>query len=261
MERTFPTKTLVLAANTQGTMSWGPTDFGPRFNESIIKKNVSIRFTCTNSGVSSVNVGMRYDTITKTYQVAERQTLFVIPAGKSIEITPATKPALGFLNDWILAIYLDMISASAANVQVAMIIDDEPPTLTADPGELIGLDQRLNSDYLTVNMPANQICNGGTNSTLVNYTVPSGKRFILDLLTGYIPPTPSFPELITWTAYLPVPNLSVFHTSFTEIGNSFIALQNSGYIFSAGEQIKVDAFNADTTAYTVAAFMIGREIY
>ncbi len=261
MERTFPIKTLVLAANTAGTMSWGATDIGPRFSESIIKRNVSIRFTCSNSGVSSVNVGMRYDTITKTYQVAERQTLFVIPAGKSIEITPATKPALGFLNDWIINIYLDMISASAATVTISMIVDDEPPTLTADPGELIGLDQRLNVDYLTINQVANQICNAGTNNNLISYTVPTGKRFQLDLLSGYIPPTPSFPELITWSALLPSPGISIYHTSFTEIGNSFIALQNSGYIFNAGDIISVDVFNADTTAYAVRAFMIGRELY
>lgn len=261
MERTFPEKSVTLIANTAATITWGAPDFGPRFYESIIKRNVALRFTCTSTTANSVNVGVQYTTLTKTYQIAERQTLFVIPPNKSIEITAATIPALALLYENITSITVNLISASSGIVTISLIIDDEPPPLTTDPGDKIGLDAKLNLDYITINIPTNSNIIAGTTTTLFTYLVPPGKRFILDLLTGYLPPTPSYPEYLQMRFYLPDPSLSMIFMSKTAEGYTFTALQNSGYIFNAGDLIKVDCINFDTTAWFVRTFMIGREIY
>lgn len=261
MERTFPAKNAVLVANTANTISWTAADFTPRFYESIIKRRVSARFTCTTTTPNSVNVGVKYTTLSKDYQIAERQTLFIIPPNSSVEITPATIPALGLLYENIVSITANLISAGAGTVTISLIIDDEPPPLTTDPGEKIGLDAKFNLDYLTQNTVVNANILAGTTQTLFTYTVPAGKRFILDLLTGYMPPTPSYPEYLEWRAYLPFPSLTMVYKSKTDEGYTFIALQNSGYIFNAGDLLQVDVVNFDTTAYFVRSFMLGREIF
>lgn len=260
MERTFPPKTIVLVPNTQGTIQWGAPDFSPRFNESIIKKNVSIRFTCSNSAGNAVYCGVRYDTLTKTYQVAERKSLFLIPPNSSVEVTPASKPALGFLNEYITNIYLDCITPVASTVTASIIIDDDPPGLSADPGALLGLDNKLVSDYVSVHTFGGVVVPALGSVNIFNYLVPPGRRFFLDVITISMPPTPSYPGLLQLQTIL-AGNFSLFVNSRTDAFVDMVPFQTLSYPFAEGDQINITAFNTDTAAYTVNCSILGREVY
>lgn len=266
MERQLVQKSATLVANTANTISWTAPDFNRAFSESIIKKQVSVRFTCSSTCANSVNVGVRYSTLTKTYQISERQTLFVIPPNGSVEITPSSKPALGLLYDWITSISLDLLSASGGVVTVVCIVDDEPPPLSADPGELIGLDSKSNQDYITIVSGATDVvaANGGTASHVL-YTCPSGKRFIIDYLSVVLDPTPSYPGtlLARWSIFLTSIGTAIAAPiySYTDEHVIYVVPSISGIILAATGHIDIDVLNNSGTARSYEAELYGREVY
>lgn len=200
------------------SLVWSGNDFITAFAQSIIKKTVALRFTCSNTGVNSVNVGVRYQTLNKSYQVAERQTLFVIPPNGSVEITPASKPWLGLLDPNIISITVDLTAASASTVSVSLTIDDEPPPLSSDPGQFIGLDTRLNDDYIP--FAFNSFTGIAIGVNVFNIlTVPAGsatKRFFLDFITFTLPPTPVNPGLVQLTLTIAIGGMGTVTRYFSK---------------------------------------------
>jgi len=262
-ERIFEPRSVVLVANTAQTITWSVNDFAKYWSggDGVIYGNVSVRFRVQNATPNVVFLALNYNTRYGNIPFNERKNIASVTANTTVELSKATVPTIGALKDAIQLIQLTLIGAQAGTVTVTLIISDtDELSASASP-----LDNSASASadlgYLTINQVANQVCNAGTNNTLIAYTVPAGKRFILDLLTGYLEPTPSFPELLQWSAYLPSPSISIYYTSLDTEGNSFTALQNSGYIFTGGDTIQVDVFNSDTTAHLARAFMIGREVF
>jgi hypothetical protein len=193
MEHILPAKTIAQVLNTTVTLSWGAPEFGQAFSESIIKYPVAMRLSCSTSATQAVFIGVRYETLTKTYRVAERQTIAQIPASGSVEITPAGVAALGLLKEGIISITVELTAASTGTSTIVLIIDDDPPPLSNDAGAFRGLDAANADSYLPIKGGISGTAASGFSGTTVIYTVPLRKRFIL--LTSFVllGPTPSYP--------------------------------------------------------------------
>jgi len=262
MEHIFPPKTIALVANTAVTISWLASDIARQFPESIIKKSVAIRFSCSTTAGNAVYCGVRYSTLTKDYQVAERKTLFVIPPNGSTEVTPSSKPALGLLNTDIVSISLDLTAPVTGNVTVSLIIDDDPPPLSSDPGELIGLDAQLTQDYI---MRVEQgAFNALGSATIATYTVPAGKRFFLDTVYINAGPTPSFPGDLVVTLniiYLVLGTFPYILYSESERWNTMI-LGPFDTPIPTGSTIRIDVVNNNpANPYIANGNFSGREVF
>lgn len=259
MEHIFPPKTIALAANTTGTITWNAPDIAERFPQSIIKRPVAIRFSCTTTTANSVYCGVRYSTLTKDYLVAERKTLFFIPANGTTEVTPASKPALGLLNEGIVSLAVDCIAPAPGNVTISLIIDDDPPPLSSDPGELIGLDSRSNQDYILQNQNTTfNLIAGAGGVVLLTFPVPADKRFIVDMMGVTIPPTPSFPGLVR-VRFRAVGTI-YYARSFTDRYNEAY-LSTLARVVDGGTNVELLGDNTDTTAYDLDVVLFGREIF
>lgn len=259
MEHIFPQKSIVLVANTQGTINWTAPDISERFAESIIKRPVAVRFSLSTTCTNSVYCGVRYSTLTKDYQVAERKTLFFIPAGGTTEITPASKPALGLLNAGIVSLSLDLISAAPGSVVVSLIIDDDPPPLSSDPGELIGLDSRSSSDYLLQNQNTTfNLAAGAVGTSMLSILIAGNKRFLLDMIGATIPPTPSYPGLIRVRFVI---SGTTYYARSRDDQYNEAYLANYVHTIDAGTLVSILGDNADTTAYDIDVVLFGREIF
>lgn len=259
MEHIFPPKSVALTANLESTITWNASDIAERFAESIIKRPVAIRFSCRTTTPNSVYCGVRYSTLTKDYLVAERKTLFFIPASGTTEVTSASKPALGLLQEGIVSLALDAIAAASGSITISLIIDDEPPPLSSDPGELIGLDNRSSVDYVLQNQNTTFNLGAGTAGvSLLAFTVPVGKRFIIDAMGGCIPPTPSFPGLIrlrfraTGTIYTARSDAEKYKEAY---------LLNIARPIAEATTVEILGDNSDTTAYDIDVTLFGREIF
>jgi len=258
-EHIFPPKTIALIANTAVTITWVASDIARQFPESIIKRPVAVRFSCSTTAANSVYCGVRYSTLTKDYLVAERKTLFFIPASGSTEVTPSSKPALGLLNTDIVSISLDLTAPVPGNVTVSLIVDDDPPPLSSDPGEFIGLDSRSSADYLLQNQNTTfNLVAGAVGTSMLAILATAGKRFIIDMLGATIPPTPSFPGLIR-VRFVVVGTIYYARSAADRYVEAY--LSNIDRIIDGGTLVSILGDNADTTAYDIDVVLFGREIF
>lgn len=264
MEHILPAKAVSQVLNTTVTLTWGATDFARAFPESIIKKSVAMRLSCSTTATQAVYIGVRYSTATKDYRVAERKTIAQIPASGSVEVTPSSVAALGLLNEWIISITVELTAASTGTTTVTLIIDDDPPPLSSNPGEFRGLDAIAADDYQIISFSSSASLGPGSFSTVTLYTVPAGKRAVLDDLYAEIYPTPSYPALayIELQIYDATAVLIYIRRVFsgTEQVNS-IDIMSFPVALLAGYAIKRAFVNNDTTNATVFVNLLGREIF
>jgi len=259
MEHIFPQKTIALIANVAGTINWTAPDISERFAESIIKRPVAIRFSLSTTAPNTVYCGVRYSTLTKDYLVAERKTLFFIPANGTTEVTPASKPALGLLKEGIVSLSLDMTAPANGSVTVSLIIDDDPPPLSSDPGEFIGLDSRSSADYLLQNQNTTfNLAAGAVGTSMLSILATGGKRFIVDMIGATLPPTPSFPGLIR-VRFVIVGTIYYARSAADRYNEAYLA--NISRIIDGGTLISILGDNADVTAYDIDVVLFGREIF
>lgn len=259
MEHIFPPKTIALVANTTVTISWSGPDIGARFNESVIKKAVSIRFSCSTTAANSVNCGVRYSTFTKDYLVAERRTLFFIPPNGTAEITPASKPALGLLNADIVSFFLDLTSPVTGNATVTLIVDDNPPPLSSEAGELIGLDAKFATDYISRTFVNTTTFNPGTSNTAFVYTIPAGKRAEIISVDIEIDPTPSFPGDVFIDFRINSVIIARWRSKTDQWVNGTIV--NTGIVTDVAATVDVVVTNNWITAITPHVNVLVREIF
>lgn len=263
MEHIFPAKTVAHVLNTTVTLSWGAVDIAQRFPESIIKVPVAMRLSCSTTATQAVYVGIRYETATKSYRVAERQTVSLIPPNGSVEITPASVAALGLLNEWITSITVELTSASIGNSTVTLIIDDDPPPLSNDPGDRFGLDASLTDDALIIsNFGSATLASGTFNNTTLWYQVPAGKRFYIDLLAINIGPTGSYPADFQVSLAIDINAINTLVVLFSETERytqTFLPPISTALV--AGDRIRtiVDNFSASNVNWRFS--LIGREVF
>jgi hypothetical protein len=264
MEHIFPPQTVALGANVQSTIVWNSADIARLFPESIIRKPVSLRFSCITTSANAVNCGVRYSTLTKEYLLAERKTLFIIPPNTSTEITPASKPALGLLEPDITSFSLDLVTPTGGgSATVILVVNDEPPPLSSEAGELIGLDARFSEDYILIRVGDSRAVNGGATQSFTLYTVPAGKRFYLDYFYVIVPATPSFPDTCYVQVNMSISGGTISIPTFSRVdrSNALFVLQNFTLPFGAGDFINVSDVNTDTTIATFVCALVGREVY
>lgn len=262
-EKLLATKTINLAANTLGTLTWTGNDFLKALPESVIKQRIAVRFSCSTTSTHPVNAGVRYTALNKQYLVAERKTLFVIPASGSVEITPASKPALSYFADWIQSIDLDLTSPVACAVTAVLGIEDAPE-LSADPGPYAGLDVGLVQDYIPIKLFGSSAIAGGAN--VVNYTVPAGKRFFIDYAGWDCPPSPANPgryQMSIQLTYSGGPPIFILRQSRTDRFFAENILTNFNMPMLQGDNILMRVTNdiAITGGFTVSGTLIGREVF
>ena len=262
-EHQFAQKTVTIVAGITSTVSWTGPDIVQRFPESIIKASlVAIRFSCSTTAGNAVNCGVRYSTLSKDYRVSERETLFQIPANGGVEVTPATKPALGQMDGNITSISVDLKSLASGNVTIVLIVDDEPPPLSSDPGALIGLDAKTAVDYLTIISTLEVSVFPGVSGYLI-YFVPAGQRFILDNAVINLQPTPSYPSLarislVATISGTPYPILVV--DSQTEEAAT-LNFTGGFTTFQAGDSVGFQVTNNSTSNVDAVIGYIGRQLF
>lgn len=262
MERILPLKTIALSANATVTLSWDANDFLRVLPESIIKQTVAIRLTCSTTATNAVYVGVRYQTLDKTYQLAERQTIGYIPPAGSVELTPASVPAMAKLFPYITIIYVDLTSPVTGNVSISLIIDDKPPPLTGIM-PFAGLDQKFESTYTQIALNNSASITASTLAqVMLTYTVPTPKRAYIDLVTMTLVPTPTWPGLLQ--AFLIISGVSYYTLYSSKTEPKELALSGLQYVLAAGDQIQIRLTNIDTTAYAVDLnyfSILGREVF
>lgn len=258
---TFEPKTVTLVANTAQTITWSTPEFYKHLVEAPIMRPVSVRFKVTNNTTNVVYLSLSYETLDYSVPLQERKSLAGVAASTTLELSKATVPAIGALLSGIQSISISLIGAVAGTVSVVLVIDRLDELTASGNMSAIGQDSPTTDGYLQVSQFSNQICNASSNNTLVDYTVPAGKRFYLDYVAGSIPPVGSFSGVVTWTLYMPDP--TIMYIAYNQLENdfSFVAVQAMPFIFSAGQRIHVDAFNGHVSALIVAASLFGREVF
>jgi hypothetical protein len=258
----FQPKTITLVANVAQSIVWGIPEFYQHYGKGIIDTEVSVRFKVQNNTSNVIYLSLSYQTLEYSVPLQERQALAGVQAGQFVELSKATVPAIGKLQHQIQSITLTVIGAAAGSVQVSLVIDRlDELAASGGTGDLIGSSTIITDGYVSIAQFGNQVCNAASNNTIVDYTVPAGKRFYLDYISGSIPPVGAYPNVVTWTLYMPSPTIMFLTGNQCEIVHAFVPVQSLNYVFTAGNRIHVDVFNGSTAAIVAAASLFGREIF
>lgn len=264
---TFPPQAVTLSgAGTlfSGALTWSGPDFAPRFNESIIKRSISLRLTCTsNITLYGVYVGVRYATLTKEYQVAERKTIGYVPPGGSVELSAASIPALAALNSDITSITVELTSQISGVVTVSLNIDDDTPPLTGVL-EYTGLDARFAEDFVPIVRSGLVQVNAGTFSQILRqYTVPTGKRCYIALITTTMEPTGSYPGTCNVTLQFTISGITASMHDYSRT-DQYVTTQfvtDNIPTLTENDTIIIAAQNLDTTNHFFEYTLIGKEVF
>jgi hypothetical protein len=261
-EHILPSKTVALVAGVTSLLTWSGAEFQQAFPESIIKQPVAMRLSCSTTTVNSVNIGVRYETASKSYRVAERQTIATIPAGGSVEITPSSVAPLGLLYEYITSITVELTCLSAGSATVVLILDDDPPPLSNLPGEPIGLDARSNLDYNLIQLSGVRTVAPGVDPFTI-YTVPGGVRFYLDMLAFNLDITPSYPSVFSGqvqiTRNFVTSSLPAAYSGCEHVVQ--YALPTFTQPLGTGDSIRIQWVNAAGAALNSEYAMYGREVF
>lgn len=262
-EKALQQKSTALIVNGTVTLTWSGADFQQAFFESIIKKPIALRLSASTTAVGNgVFIGVSYITQSKVYQLAERLTIGTIPAQGSVELTAASIPAMGRLFENIVSITVSFTSPIGGTVTATPIIDDEPPPLSADLGERIGLDAAVAVNNIPVTAFISTTVLSGVNTGLVPlYTVPASKRFYSSLIYISIGPTPSYPgdfllEIFQTINY----NIPFRFKSKMDCFNEMF-VQSITIPLLAGDMVAYRGTNSSASGVAISIVLIGSEVF
>lgn len=263
-EKALQQQTTALVANSTVSLTWTGNDFQRAFSESVIKKPIALRLTASTTAVGNgVFIGVSYTTLSKTYQLAERLTIGTIPAGGSVELTAASIPAMGRLFQDIVSITITFTSPVGGNVSATLIVDDDPPPLSADLGERVGLDAAVSENAVIISAFGNPFIPSGTiGNALLWYTVPVGKRLYIDLLSVSIEATGSYPADGRVLLQLTIAGVPCYVYLFSETERwptTFLPPIAAALV--EGDSISTLEYNYSATGIYYSFSFIGREVF
>jgi hypothetical protein len=263
-ERVFEPKTVVLVANVAQSITWGVADFFKFWGDGIVYGNVSVRIRVENTAANAVLLSLNYKTRYAVIPFNERKNIASVVANATIELSKATVPTIGALKDAIESITLTLICGVAGTVRVTLIISDTDE-LAASGGNALedgSSAASLESGYIVVGGSAGgSFVPGVTSATM--YTVPAGKRFVLDTYALNIEPSPSYPGLVQVIArvFVAAINSDVYVYSRDDQYVTLLPFQGITTPLESGDSVRYIVTNSDATNHTVLFNFMGREIF
>lgn len=176
-------QSITLVANVAQDIVWTGAHFTASVGHAVIRKPFYAAVEVQNTTAQVCYVTMRYQTEIGAVAVLGGARIGSIGAGQT-----ATIPIQTQIGPDVQSITVSVQSQAAGVVRVSLVLDERAPAKT---GELIGPSEIQAQDYIPIQFfgsPTNILPNG---TVMFLYTVPAGKRAIVDVYSAYLFPVPN----------------------------------------------------------------------